>query len=53
MYPPVPTGLPRTVPEGGAAICGSWVPQGVRVIPDSLCSILETPLRFCKYLTYS
>ena len=45
MYPPVPTGLPRTVPEGGAAICASWVPQGVRVISNSLCSILEsTPL---------
>lgn len=29
MYPPVPLGLPRQVPEGGAAICGKWVPGGV------------------------
>lgn len=36
MYPPVPTGLPRAVPEGGAAICGSWVPQDVRIIAFSL-----------------
>ncbi|GAB1317909.1 Trichothecene C-15 hydroxylase [Madurella fahalii] len=27
MYPPVPTGLPRVVPRGGANIAGSYVPE--------------------------
>ena len=31
MYPPIPDGLPRLVPEGGASICGEWVPGGVSV----------------------
>ena len=31
MYPPVPISLPRVVPEGGAAICGEFVPQGTSV----------------------
>lgn len=30
MYPPVPIGLPRLVPEGGATISGHFVPAGVR-----------------------
>lgn len=30
-YPPVPSGLPRKVPAGGAAICGEWVPEGTVV----------------------
>jgi cytochrome P450 len=25
MYPPVPSGLPRVTPPGGAAICGEWI----------------------------
>lgn len=29
MYPPVPTGLPRVVPKGGATIAGSYVPEEV------------------------
>jgi cytochrome P450 len=29
-YPPVPVGLPRVVPKGGASICGDLVPEGVR-----------------------
>lgn len=41
MYPPVPTGLPRTVPEGGAAICGSWIPQYVRIIAFSLAIVVN------------
>ena len=40
MYPPVPTGLPRTVPDGGAAVCGAWVPQGVSLSYISLFSAL-------------
>ncbi|KAK4446266.1 cytochrome P450 [Podospora aff. communis PSN243] len=27
MYPPVPTGLPRVVPAGGATVCGNYVPE--------------------------
>ncbi|KAL2141528.1 hypothetical protein VTI28DRAFT_2228 [Corynascus sepedonium] len=27
MYPPVPTGLPRVVPKGGANIAGNYVPE--------------------------
>lgn len=30
-YPPVPTGLPRQVPRGGATIAGKPVPEGVSV----------------------
>lgn len=29
LYPPVPIGGPRQTPEGGAVICGKWVPGGV------------------------
>jgi cytochrome P450 len=29
-YPPVPIGLPREVPQGGATICGEWVPEKVK-----------------------
>jgi hypothetical protein len=29
MYPPVAGGLARVVPEGGAEVCGRWVPGGV------------------------
>jgi cytochrome P450 len=29
MYPPVPAGFPRRVPEGGATIAGKWVPEQV------------------------
>jgi cytochrome P450 len=29
LYPPVPIGLIRTTPKGGAVICGRWVAGGV------------------------
>lgn len=29
LYPPTPGGLPRTVPEGGATVCGNYVPEKV------------------------
>lgn len=29
IYPPVPSALPRTVPRGGAQVCGEWLPGGV------------------------
>ncbi|OLN81715.1 Isotrichodermin C-15 hydroxylase 15 [Colletotrichum chlorophyti] len=31
MYPPVPTGLPRLVPEGGAMVCGRLIPEKTTV----------------------
>lgn len=29
VYPPVPSNMPRVVPDEGAMICGEWVPGGV------------------------
>ncbi|GAP84455.1 putative cytochrome p450 monooxygenase [Rosellinia necatrix] len=31
VYPPVPSGLPRIVAEGGNSILGKWVPEGTSV----------------------
>lgn len=31
MYPPVPTGMPRRTPDGGAMICGQYVPEDITV----------------------
>jgi cytochrome P450 len=31
LYPPVPIGLPRSVPGGGAVIGGHFVPEGTRI----------------------
>lgn len=31
LYAPVPTGLPRTVPNGGSNLAGHWIPAGVTV----------------------
>ncbi|KAI1856885.1 uncharacterized protein JN550_013630 [Neoarthrinium moseri] len=31
IYPPLPLGLPRIVPEGGAIIDGCFIPQGARI----------------------
>ncbi|KAI0975079.1 cytochrome P450 [Xylaria arbuscula] len=31
IYPPVPSGIPRIVAEGGNSILGKWVPAGTRV----------------------
>ena len=35
LCPPVPTILPRLVPEGGEAMCGVWIPG--RVSPSLAC----------------
>ncbi|KAK2765509.1 hypothetical protein FQN54_008363 [Arachnomyces sp. PD_36] len=31
LYPPVAIGLPRKVPEGGAVLCGHYIPEGKAV----------------------
>ena len=33
LCPPVPTGLPRVVPEGGDYVCGEWLPENVNLNP--------------------
>lgn len=33
LYPPVAIGPPRTVPQGGATVCGRWVLEGVSLAP--------------------
>ncbi|ORY15952.1 cytochrome P450 [Clohesyomyces aquaticus] len=32
MFPPVPIGAERKVPQGGAKVCGNWLPGGTIVI---------------------
>jgi cytochrome P450 len=41
IYPPVPAGLQRIVPKGGATIAGYSVPEGVSKLHDF--SILTRP----------
>jgi cytochrome P450 len=31
IYPPVPIGSPRVIPENGRQVLGRWIPQGTRV----------------------
>ena len=33
IYPPVPSNMPRVIPEDGAMICGKWLPGGVGYLP--------------------
>lgn len=35
MAPPVPSGLPRVAPVGGATVCGEWIPGGVCFRPHA------------------
>lgn len=46
IYPPVPSNMPRSIPEEGAIICGNWVPGGVR---KCLFSIAERTNPFLNY----
>jgi len=38
VYPPVPSSLPRVIPDEGAMVCGKWLPGGtsVCVIPYAM-----------------
>lgn len=36
VYPPVPTGLPRKAPKGGAFVDGVWIPDDVSVAVTQL-----------------
>ncbi|KAF2432400.1 cytochrome P450 [Tothia fuscella] len=38
MYPPVPNGLVRTVPPGGAEICGQYVPPKTNIYASHYCT---------------
>ncbi|OJJ03877.1 hypothetical protein ASPVEDRAFT_891036 [Aspergillus versicolor CBS 583.65] len=51
VYAPVPTGLPRTVPNGGATLAGHWIPAGVTVTTQAYSlhrhpSVFPHPERF-------
>ncbi|KAL1614481.1 hypothetical protein SLS54_009739 [Diplodia seriata] len=45
MYPPVPIGGPRRVADGGAEICGAWVPGGTTVFVSQFAAY-RSPLNF-------
>lgn len=45
MYPPVPTGLPRVVPKGGASISGNFIPEDVSSSRLVSCRDNTVPLR--------
>lgn len=42
MAPPFPAGLPRCVPEGGATVCGHWLPAGVTISSNPLPLLNQT-----------
>ncbi|GME47900.1 Cytochrome P450 [Neofusicoccum parvum] len=51
IYPPVPIGLPREIPKGGASIMGEWLPEKTRVsIPQWTANLssenFQEPLSF-------
>jgi len=47
MYPPVPATLPRVVPQGGAEVCGTFLPEGVSVgVPQY--ATYHSPLNFTE-----
>ncbi|KAI1349182.1 cytochrome P450 [Xylaria sp. FL0043] len=45
VYPPVPSGIPRVVAEGGNPILGKWVPAGTRVSVHQY-STYHSPVNF-------
>jgi hypothetical protein len=48
FYPPVASGLPRITPEGGAEVCGRWIPGGVR--PHNLVHVSDMLTRWYRRL---
>lgn len=51
MYPPVPVGFPRVVPEGGEFIAGKWVSAGVSITIPRIGSLLSHKLtQICRLL---
>ena len=38
IAPPVPTGMPRVVPTGGANVCGTWLPENVSRFTEVSCT---------------
>jgi cytochrome P450 len=45
LYPPVAVGTPRTVPQGGATVCGRWVPGGT-IVQAPMYSIQRSSTNF-------
>ncbi|CZR69868.1 related to isotrichodermin C-15 hydroxylase (cytochrome P-450 monooxygenase CYP65A1) [Phialocephala subalpina] len=45
MAPPVPSGLPRVVPPGGARVCSEWIPGGTNISFNQW-SAYRSPLNF-------
>lgn len=52
LYGPVPSGLPRTVPNGGANLAGWWIPAGVTVTTQAY-SLHRDPSVFPRPETYN
>lgn len=46
LCPPVPTMLPRLVPEGGDTVCGMWMPGGVSHSPILRCEARQPNIAF-------
>ncbi|OJJ03931.1 hypothetical protein ASPVEDRAFT_73527 [Aspergillus versicolor CBS 583.65] len=51
MYPPLPLGMPRVIPAGGALICGSYVPEKTAVSASSW-SAYQSPRNFTNPTTF-
>lgn len=47
VYPPVPIGLPRIVPQGGSTICDNLVPGGTSICITQF-SAYHSPLNFSR-----
>lgn len=48
IFPPAPVALPRVSPQGGATVCGRFVPEGV-----SNFSVLTTAALYCTSTTFT
>ncbi|KAK9415588.1 putative Cytochrome P450 [Seiridium unicorne] len=51
MYPPLPLGLPRVVPLGGATVNGEFLPEGITVSTNPLAACLS-PQNFSEPLEF-